>query len=55
MVTAGVQAGKDGAGFLIAGAQRLGEPVVRGGPFVMNTQEQLQQAYLDYQRGVLTE
>ena len=52
---AGVQAGEDGAGFLIAGAQRLDEPIVRGGPFVMNTQEQLQQAYLDYQRGVLTQ
>ena len=52
---AGVQAGDNGAGFLIAGAQRLDEPIARGGPFVMNTEEQLQQAYLDYQRGVLTE
>ncbi|MCH7858116.1 MAG: pirin family protein [Candidatus Marinimicrobia bacterium] len=52
---ASVRAGEHGTGFLIAGAQKLGEPIVRGGPFVMNTQEQLQQAYLDYQRGVLTQ
>ncbi len=29
----------------------LHEPVVRGGPFVMNTREQLMQAFLDYQSG----
>ncbi len=52
---ASVQAGDNGAGFLIAGGHRLDEPIARGGPFVMNTEEQLQQAYLDFQRGVLTD
>lgn len=35
---------------LIAG-QPLGEPVVARGPFVMNTEGEIKQAYLDYQEG----
>lgn len=35
---------------LIAGAP-LREPIARHGPFVMNTREQLQQAFLEYQNG----
>ena len=39
--------------FLFAAAQRLNEPVARGGPFVMNTVGELKQAMLDYQTGKL--
>jgi hypothetical protein len=37
---------------LVAGAP-LNEPVSRSGPFVMNTREQIEQAYQDYQQGIL--
>ncbi len=41
------------AHFLFASAQKLEEPIVRGGPFVMNTMGELKQAFLDYQTGKL--
>ena len=41
------------ARFLLIGGKPLGEPIVRSGPFVMNTREELQQAYSDYQSGNL--
>jgi len=43
----------EGARFLFASAQKLNEPVVRGGPFVMNTMGELKQAFFDYQTGKL--
>ncbi|MDQ7079644.1 MAG: pirin family protein [Paracoccaceae bacterium] len=39
------------AHFLLIAAQRLDEPVSRAGPFVMNTREELLQAFDDYRAG----
>jgi len=39
--------------FLLISAKPIGEPIVRRGPFVMNTHEELSQALRDYQNGVL--
>jgi redox-sensitive bicupin YhaK (pirin superfamily) len=39
--------------FLFAAAQKLNEPVARGGPFVMNTVGEIRQAFSDYQTGKL--
>jgi quercetin 2,3-dioxygenase len=41
------------AEFLFFSAPAINEPVVRGGPFVMNTHDELIQAYRDYQEGKL--
>ncbi len=49
----GVQAGADGARFLLVAALPLNEPVARGGPFVMNTREEIHQAFEDYKAGRL--
>ena len=37
--------------FLLAAGKPLGEPVARGGPFVMNTRAEIEQAYRDYRDG----
>ncbi len=42
------------AQFLLLAAMPLKEPVVQSGPFVMNTQEEIEQAFRDYRDGVLT-
>jgi redox-sensitive bicupin YhaK (pirin superfamily) len=44
-------AGESGARFLLLAAKPLREPVVQYGPFVMNTQEEIEQAIRDYQTG----
>ncbi len=46
-----VQAGEEGIRFLLVSGQPLKEPVAWYGPIVMNTPEQLQQAFEDLQRG----
>jgi len=48
-----VSAGPEGARFLLLAGHPLGEPVVQHGPFVMNTQEEIEQAVKDYQSGEL--
>jgi len=45
--------GNGGARVLIAAGRKLGEPVARRGPFVMNTQAELEQAYEDFRNGLL--
>ena len=42
------RAGDDGARFLLVAARPLGEPVARGGPFVMNTREEVLRAFDDF-------
>ena len=39
---------EENARFLVISATPLNEPVARGGPFVMNTEEQVRQAFSDY-------
>lgn len=47
-------AGDKGLRALILGGDPLKEPVFQYGPFVMNTQDQIEQAVRDYQSGQLT-
>jgi hypothetical protein len=42
------------AQFLVLAALPLNEPVVQSGPFVMNSIEEIEQAFRDYRDGVLT-
>ncbi len=41
--------------FLILAGPELNEPIERYGPFVMNTREEIRQAFLDYQNGTLAD
>lgn len=42
--------GKESSQLLLLQARPLGEPVVKHGPFVMNTRAEIQEAYYDYRR-----
>ena len=46
-----VQAGEQGFRFLLVSGQPLQEPVAWRGPIVMNTQDQLRQAFQQLQEG----
>jgi redox-sensitive bicupin YhaK (pirin superfamily) len=46
-----VQAGDDGIRFLLVSGKPLQEPVAWYGPIVMNTQEQLRQAFTELEQG----
>lgn len=50
-----LQAGGDGARFLAVSGKPIREPVVQHGPFVMNTHEEIEQAYADYRDGRLVQ
>ena len=41
----------DGGGFLILSGKATGEPIARGGPFVMNTKEEILEAFQELRDG----
>jgi quercetin 2,3-dioxygenase len=46
-----LRGGADGARSILVAGRPLREPVARHGPFVMNTREELMQAFVDFQEG----
>ncbi|HEU4620104.1 MAG TPA: pirin family protein [Gammaproteobacteria bacterium] len=48
-----VAAAEEGARLILVGGRPLNEPIARYGPFVMNTREEIYQAFQDYQAGRL--
>jgi len=48
-----IRGSEEPSGFLYFSAAPHNEPIVRGGPFVMNSDEEIRQAFLDYQTGRL--
>jgi quercetin 2,3-dioxygenase len=48
-----LQGGEAGARFILVAGSPIGEPIVQYGPFVMNRQEEIEDAFRDYQQGRL--
>jgi len=48
-----IEAGEDGARLILVAGRPIAEPVVQYGPFVMNTREEIEQAFADYRDGRL--
>ncbi|MCB0278232.1 MAG: pirin family protein [Calditrichaeota bacterium] len=48
-----LKAGGSGTGFLFLAAEPIREPVARGGPFVMNTRQEVMQAFYDMHNGLI--
>jgi redox-sensitive bicupin YhaK (pirin superfamily) len=48
-----VKAGEQGARLIVVAGKPLNEPIARYGPFVMNTVEEIHQAFADYRDGRL--
>jgi len=46
-----LSAGREGARLILVAGRPLREPVMRHGPFVMNTRQELMQAFVDFQEG----
>jgi quercetin 2,3-dioxygenase len=46
-----IEAGEDGIRFLLVSGKPLGEPIAWYGPIVMNTQQELQQAFAELRQG----
>jgi redox-sensitive bicupin YhaK (pirin superfamily) len=46
-----VRAGNGGSRLILVAGRPLREPVARHGPFVMNTKEEIMQAFVDFQQG----
>jgi hypothetical protein len=46
-----LRTGDESAQLIVVAGKRLGEPVAKSGPFVMNTQAELHQAVADYRAG----
>ena len=46
-----LRAGGEGAALLIIAGRPIGEPIARYGPFVMNTRDEIAQAFADYRAG----
>lgn len=46
-----LRAGIEGGRAILVAGRPLGEPVARHGPFVMNTREELMQAFVDFKEG----
>lgn len=53
--TVPIRAGAQGARYLLVSGRPLHEPIVQYGPFVMNTRQEIEQAFSDYRDGRLVQ